>query len=324
MAFVVHGAGAIGGIVAARLHQAGQEVVIIARGANRDALARNGLRLQSETQDWRGAIRVVGHPRDISIEPTDVVILAMKSQDTLAAIEDLAAVAPADTPIVCAQNGVENERIALRWFQNVYGVYVLVFGSHLAPGVVQSFTAPSFGVLDIGRYPRGVDDTARRVAEALVQAGFDSIARSDIMPWKYAKLIANLGNALEAAYGDLGGVADLYESAQAEGRACYRAAGIDWVGAEESAERYRMLLPLKRVNGEPFPGGSTWQSLARGAGHTEVNYLNGEIVMLGRLHGVQTPVNSALRTLVAVMADQGAPPASLNPNEFRARLAAAG
>jgi len=323
MAFVIHGAGAIGGIIAARLHQSGQEVFVITRGANREALARNGLRIQSETRDWRGSIRVVGHPRELDLAPTDVVILAMKTQDTLAAIEDLAAAAPTDMPIVCAQNGVENERIALRWFENVYGVYVLVFGSHLAAGVVQCFTAPSFGVLDIGRYPRGADDTARRVAEALSHAGFDSMARPDIPRWKYAKLLVNLGNALDAAYGALDGVADLYEAAKEEGRACYRAAGVDWVGDEESAERYRALLPLRRVDGASFPGGSTWQSLARGAHRTEVDYLNGEIVMLGRLHGVHTPVNSALRGLVGFMAAQRVAPASLDPNELRVRLAAA-
>ncbi len=265
MTFVVYGAGAIGGIIAARLHRSGQEVVVVARGAHREALARSGLRLRSETADWRGTVRVVGHPREITFEPTDTVILAMKSQDTLAALEDLAAVAPPETRIVCAQNGVENERVALRRFENVYGVYVVVFGSHLAPGVVQCFTAPSFGVLDIGRFPRGADDTARRVAEALVHAGFDSTARPDIMRWKYAKLIANLGNATDAAYGRREGVAALRDAAQEEGRACLRAAGIDPAPPEEVAARHESLLPLKLVDGAPFPGGSTWQSLARGA-----------------------------------------------------------
>ena len=117
---------------------------------------------------------------------------------------------------------------------------------------------------------------------------------------------------------------DLYEAAKEEGRACCRAAGIEFVSMAESEKRRAALFPLKLVNGKPFPGGSTWQSLARGARQTEIDYLTGEIVLLGRLHGISTPINAALQRLVREMATLGIPPASLNPNEFRARLAADG
>jgi 2-dehydropantoate 2-reductase len=324
MAYVIYGAGAIGGIIAARLARQRHDVVVIARGANRAALDTGGLRLQAEADDWRGPVRVAGHPADIGLTSEDIVLLAMKTQDTLAAIEDLAVCAPSDMPIFCAQNGVENERIALRRFQNVYGMYVFVFGTNPVPGTVQCFTAPSYGVLDLGRYPDGLDDVAVKLADVLVNAGFDTLARADIMQWKRAKLIANLGNALAAGYGALAGVADLYEAAQSEGRACYRAAGIAFVSAEESARRYRELMPLKLVGGAPFPGGSAWQSLARGAGRTEIDYLTGEIVLLGRLHGVATPVNSALQRLVRRMLLDQTPPASLDPNDLREQLTAEG
>src|ERR1700730_18174473 len=115
---------------------------------------------------------------------------------------------------------------------------------------------------------------------------------------------------------------DLYEAAKEEGRACCRAAGIEFVSMAESEKWRAALFPLKLVNGKPFPGGSTWQSLARGARQTEIDYLTGEIVLLGRLHGISTPINAALQRLVREMATLGIPPASLNPNEFRARLPA--
>ena len=51
-------------------------------------------------------------------------------------------------------------------------------------------------------------------------------------------------------------------------------------------------LRLQPVDGELRPGGSSWQSLARGVGTIETDYLNGEIVLLGRLHGVPTPANT--------------------------------
>ena len=57
-------------------------------------------------------------------------------------------------------------------------------------------------------------------------------------------------------------------------------------------------------------GGSSWQSLQRGVGAIETDYLNGEIVMLGRLHGVATPVNETLQRLANQLAATRRPPGS--------------
>ena len=69
---------------------------------------------------------------------------------------------------------------------------------------------------------------------------------------------------------------------------------------------------------------SSRQSLARGTGSTEADYLNGEIVLLGRLHNVATPVNAALQRLANEFAAQRRPPGSLAPEALRAALAEAG
>jgi 2-dehydropantoate 2-reductase len=55
------------------------------------------------------------------------------------------------------------------------------------------------------------------------------------------------------------------------------------------------------IEGVTKPGSSSWQSLARGTGSLETDYLNGEFVLLGRLHGVPTPVNEALCRLAQWM-----------------------
>jgi 2-dehydropantoate 2-reductase len=68
--------------------------------------------------------------------------------------------------------------------------------------------------------------------------------------------------------------------------------------------------------------GSTWQSLERGAGTVEVDWLNGEIVLLGRLHGVPTPVNDALRQAVHSVLRTGVPPRSLAAAKVEAAAAA--
>ena len=69
----------------------------------------------------------------------------------------------------------------------------------------------------------------------------------------------------------------------------------------------------------PGPGGSTWQSLARG--HSlEVDYLNGEIVLLGRQLGIATPVNAALQRVANAAARAGARPGSMTLAELEAAL----
>ena len=114
MRFVIYGAGAIGGVVGAKLHQAGFDVALIARGAHYRAIRDRGL-----TLEWPGGsavleIPVADSPEGIEWNGDEVVLLATKSQDTTGALDALRAVAPAGTPVVCMQNGVENERIALR------------------------------------------------------------------------------------------------------------------------------------------------------------------------------------------------------------------
>ena len=68
------------------------------------------------------------------------------------------------------------------------------------------------------------------------------------------------------------------------------------------------LLSLARVGGARRGGGSSWQSLARGLGSIETDYLNGEIVLLGRLHGVPTPANALVQRLADQAARQKARP----------------
>ncbi|MBI5090083.1 MAG: ketopantoate reductase family protein [Actinobacteria bacterium] len=233
---------------------------------------------------------------DVELADGDVVVLAMKSQDTPAALEQLVAHAPPGVRVVCAQNGVDNERLALRRFEHVYGVCVMLPSSFLEPGVVDAHGAPHNAILDIGRYPSGTDATSEAVAAALRAAHLASESRPDIMRWKYNKLMMNLRNAVDALISDPDNVAPLTDAARAEAEACLRAAGIEKASDDEDRARRSGVMALQPIPGRDAGrgGGSTWQSLARGATSTEVDWLNGEIVLLGRLHGVPTPVNQLL------------------------------
>jgi 2-dehydropantoate 2-reductase len=270
---------------------------------------------------------VAGHPGEARLRDGDVVVLAMKSQDTAAAVEALAGCAPPGIAVACAQNGVENERIALRAFADVYGVNVYCPATHLEPGVVLAFSSPVTGILDVGRYPAGTDDTARAVAAALEASTFRSDARPDILRWKYNKLLLNLGNAVDAvcdarrAEGDdREAAAELVRLVRAEGEACLAAAGIDAATEHEFRERRGDLLAIRPIEGAPRSGSSSWQSLARGTGSIESDYLNGEVVLLGRLHGVATPANALLQRLAREVAAEGGKPGARRATDVLAGL----
>ena len=319
--FVVYGAGAIGGTIGGRLFEHGHDVVLVARGAHGEACKRDGLTLRTADGEVTLPVPTVLHPSELTIDPdADVVVLAMKTQDTADALDALATVAPPSTPIVCAQNGVENERLALRRFAAVHGMCVMLPASHLEAGVVEVSSTPIAGILDVGRYPSGVDATTEEVAATIDTSGFSSQAVPDVMRRKYAKLLMNLGNALDAACGAGARRSPLLAAARDEARACFAAAGIDVASDEEDRARRGDLLQMKPIDGKPRGGGSTWQSLARGTGRTEVDHLNGEVVLLGRLHGIPTPVNELCRQVASELARSSAPPGSVDIADLEARL----
>jgi 2-dehydropantoate 2-reductase len=214
------------------------------------------------------------------------------------------------------QNGVDNERAALRLFPHVFAVCVMCPAAHPRPGAVQAYSSPASGIFDIGRYPYGVDDIADTIAAAFGRSSIVSEARPDIMRWKYTKLLLNLVNAVDALFAHGGSASRVAALARDEGAACLRAAGIDFASTEEDAERRGDLLKARAIPGEERAGSSSRQSLAKGAGTIETDALNGEIVLLGRLHGVPTPINAALQVLAHQAATSRTPPGSYSADDF--------
>ncbi|MEH0841825.1 2-dehydropantoate 2-reductase N-terminal domain-containing protein [Micromonospora sp. CPCC 205711] len=326
MRYLIIGAGAVGGTIGVRLGEAGHDVTLVARGAHLDAIRRRGLTLRRpETEaTWRG--EALDGPGERPLLADTVLVLTVKSQDTAAALDAWAdaPVAGGGTagerlPLFTAQNGVANEPAALRLFADVHGVCVWLPATHLEPGVIVANGHPYPGMLHLGRYPSGVDATDRAVTADLAAAGFVARVREDVMRWKYGKLLANLGNGLQALLGpDVPD--DLRERVRAEGETALAAAGIAHTSrAEEAAERGDRV-GLRPVAGQPRSGSSTWQSLARGTGSTEADHLNGEIVLLGRRHGVPTPANLAVQQAVRRAVREGVPAGGFGRAELEKML----
>ncbi|MFD6277779.1 ketopantoate reductase family protein [Streptomyces sp. NPDC060209] len=332
MRYIIVGTGAVGGAIGGRLAEAGHQVVLVARGTQYAALREDGLRLTTPDGTRTHRLPVVDGPAALELEPDDVLVLAVKTQDAVAALDAWSArpVAGGGTagerlPLICAQNGVESERLALRRFHRVYGCCVYLPASFVEPGRVVAAGAPLTGILHLGRYPSGTDDTVRAVAADWEKAKLEAPVVQDVMRWKYAKLLSNLANAIEAVTGVLNGPAGyaLFERARTEGRAVLAAAGIEATGSEEQEAARGDRIRFDPFDGSERGGGSSWQSLSRGTGTIEADYLNGEIALLGRQHGIPTPVNDVLRRTANAFARERRAAGSMTVAELTALADAA-
>ncbi|ANH94097.1 2-dehydropantoate 2-reductase [Streptomyces sp. SAT1] len=312
MRYIIIGAGAVGGAVGGRLAQSGREVVLVARGAHLAALRADGLRLTVPEGETVLRLPAVDGPAALgALRADDVLVLAVKTQDTEAAL-DAWGPAPVEgggtaaerLPLLCAQNGVEGQRRALRRFRRVYGVCIWLPATHLEPGAVSAAGSPLTGILHLGRYPHGTDDTLRAIAADLEASRLGAPVVPDVARWQYAKLLSNLANAMEAVSGPLESEAarELYARVRAEGEAVLDAAGIAYASEKEQQAAREGRMTLVPLPGVPRGGGSSWQSLTRGTGSIEADHLNGEIVLLGRLHGVPVPLNELLQRLAGAFA----------------------
>jgi 2-dehydropantoate 2-reductase len=323
MRFIVYGAGAIGGTVGGHLALGEYDVLLVARPGHVKAIRQCGFRFVTPGGTHTLRLPAVTGAAEIEFQEDDVVLLCVKSQGTEAALRELSS-AVADVPIFCFQNGVRNEEVAARSFDRVYGVMVRIGGTYLRDGEVIGRRDPP-GAAVIGRFPEGLDPLAESVAAALRAVDFAVLVVPDVMRYKWGKLMANLGNAVGAITNardeDTERVAG---AARTEARAILVQAGVDWLPHDRLREEWPGLeRPLRgRVDIQAYS--STWQSLMRGVGTAESEYLNGEIVRLGEQVGMETPINSALTRIVVDMAEQKEPPGRYTPAELCALLDLAG
>ena len=234
-------------------------------------------------------------------------------QDTEGALLDREASAGGiEPPIICAQNGVENERRALRRFPRVYGMVARLPGTYLEAGVIENHARPVGGLLDVGRYPEGSDELIEQVSADLRSCNFASRVETRITRWKYAKLIRNLANGLVGCVGLDADVDDFRRALVKEALTAYDAAGLDYATPAEEAEHREVDGYVTEAIGDsPRLGNSSWQSLIRATGTIETDYLNGEIVMIGIEAGVPTPYNRVIQRASAWMAREHKQPGAL-------------
>ncbi len=316
MRVIIYGAGGIGSVVGGNLARTGHDVVLIGRTGHVQAINEQGLRLVTPTGTHILRLLAVNSPDQIRFEPDDIVFLCMKGQNTEEALRDLRAVT-SDVPIFCLQNGVRNEEIATHYFPRVYGAMIRIGAVYLTSGEVIARRDPP-GSLVIGCYPSGTDELVEVVAAKLRTAGFLVMVTPDVMPYKWGKLMDNLGNAIGAITNARGGDSDtIARVARQELRDLLTQTGIRWVSAEElTRELPEMTAPL-RGRLETEAQSSTWQSLARRTGTIETEFLNGEVVRLAKKLGCEAPVNEKLWHISLEMSANQETPGKYTPAQLR-------
>jgi 2-dehydropantoate 2-reductase len=309
--YVIVGAGAIGGTVGGVLARASVPTVLVARGRHAEILAAQGLTLRTPDGTFHTPVTAVSRPEHLRLTPRDVLVFTTKTQQLDLALQEwvdqpvhgpdgVVGTAGELLPAMTALNGVAAEDKALRYFRSVFGICVWLPAVHLQPGEVIVRSWPVVGQFHIGRWPSHCNSPADgelldEVNTAWSSAGIHVRVVDDVAPWKYNKLLSNLGNAVGALSADGADTTEVVAALRHEGEYVLRHAGIEFTSFEVSAAA-RVDGPTPRAvpGSDTGASNSTWQSLSRNTGNVETDYFNGEIVRIAHQHGITAPLNAAL------------------------------
>ena len=300
----VMGAGAVGSYFGGMLARAGARVTLIGRRAHVEAIARDGLLIDSI--HFQERIAVAASTQADAARDAELVLFCVKTTDTDAAARALAPYLPAGAIVVSLQNGVDNvERIRAASGIEAVPAVVYVATAMPTPGRVKHAARgdlvigwPQHGPAGAGRS----NDDLERVAQCFAGAGVPCRISENIEGELWTKLVWNCaGNALTAlARSSYGQVAqnelarDLLAAAASEAIAVARAAGVDLPPLDLAAAGVKMAKDLGDATS------STAQDIARGK-RTEIDALNGYVARRGAELGVPTPVNHTLFALVKLL-----------------------
>jgi len=290
MTILVLGAGAIGSIYAAKL-SARNDVTVVARSAHADAITRDGLRIVG-VEDATCHLRAV--TAIDAIEPGTLILLTTKVNDNRAAIEAIAGLLRDDTVILCVQNGLHSEDIVKDVTRGRAVVLraITQFGAIFRePGVVD-YKVRGFTLIEASPH-------SEAIAAVLTESGLGGRISDRIAVEVWRKLIFNcVINPITSIIGsDVGSIADarLDPLKRLVIDECLQVARQDGVAFEID-----FVAALADTFGSSRNIASMRQDLLKGK-PTEIDYMNGAVVDLGRRFGIACPVNAALVAIVKAM-----------------------
>jgi 2-dehydropantoate 2-reductase len=298
----VMGAGAVGCYFGGMLARAGANVTIIGRGPLVDAVARDGLLL--ETLQFKERVSISASVDPAAVRDARWILFCVKSVDTDDAARAIAPHLAGDTVVLSLQNGVDNvERMRAHIDKRLIPAVVYVAAAMTAPGHVKHSgrgdliigeLEPSGGQDDRSRWQ--LDEIAAVFGEAYIPVQVSDNVEGEL----WAKLMMNCAyNAISALtrsnYGRL--------LATSHARTIMSDV-VEEIQQVAKAKGVRIPIELETVYGladaMPAATSSTAQDIARGK-RTEIDHLNGYIAREGDRFGVPTPVNRTLHALVKLI-----------------------
>lgn len=292
MKIAVMGAGAVGCYYGGMLARAGHEVVLIGRPQHVDAIKRKGLFL--EAQEFQEHVPMRASTDASSIHGAELVLCCVKSTDSASAAKEMKPhLAPA-TLVLSLQNGVDNaERLQALLGREVFPAVVYVATEMAGAGHVKHHGR---GDLVIGPSAH-----SEKLATLFTDAGVPMEVSDNVAGALWAKLILNCAyNALSAItqmpYGRLvqaEGVEDMMRDVVDE---CLTVAHSDSVDVPENI--WEAVRGIARAMSTQIS--STAHDVARGK-PSEIDHLNGYVLARGKAHGISTPVNRTLHSLVKLL-----------------------
>lgn len=298
MRIAVMAAGAVGGYFGARMAAAGHDVAFIARGAHRDAIRREGLKIESALGDLHlKDVNVTDDPKQVG--PVDVVLFAVKLWDTETAGEQARPLVGTGTRVITLQNGVDSvERLApILGDDATIGGATFVVAKIAQPGVIRH--TGTMARVRCGRLDRRPDAVLAACVEQIKAASIDITLADDMLLdlWKKFVLLSGTSGITATTRQTLGAVRDdedmraFFYKLMYETIAVGRAAGVDfppgfaaeldgWVAGFAPAMKASMANDLEAGN------------------RLELDWLAGKVIALGRKHGIPTPSHEAVYAIL--------------------------
>jgi 2-dehydropantoate 2-reductase len=298
MRMAVMAAGAVGGYFGARMAAAGHEVAFIARGAHRDAIRRDGLKIESALGNLHlKDVNVTDDPKKVG--PVDVVLFAVKLWDTETAGEQARPLVGSQTRVITVQNGVDSvERLApILGDQATIGGATYVVTRIATPGVIRHTGA--LAKIQCGRLDRRADLVLARYVEEIKAANIDITLADDMLLeiWKKFVLLSGTSGITASTRQPLGIIRDdsdmraFFFKLMHETLAVGRAAGVEFA-SDFPAELERSVAAFA-----PAMKASMANDLEAG-NRLELDWLAGKVVALGRKYAIPTPAQEAVYAIL--------------------------
>lgn len=298
MRVVIYGSGAVGCYFGARLAEAGEDVVFIARGRTLEALRKDGIRLQSDLGDLHvPEVQVTDDPA--SVGTADVVIVGVKTWQVAAVGEAMKPMVGDETMVLPLQNGVEASSILsnLLGAEHVLGGTVWIIAEANEPGrITHSGKEPRvvLGELD-GRQT----DRVAGLAEALRRARARSVVPDDVKVaiWEkflFISVVSGMGAVTRMPVGVWRSTAETRELAAEAGAEIAAVAKGHGVTLPDDA----VPRALGIVDMMPKDATASMQRDIMAGLPSELEEQTGAVVRLGRNAGVSTPVNRVFHTVL--------------------------